>query len=218
MTDWQDGRTPEERLADRALLLLAVNFGERVGRIDNFRLMKIPFAVQYQLNREEIKSFSYRFYREGHGPISKAIYEDRDVFKDAGLVSGGSNSLRLTKLGDQLARVVTELLAENGENQEILRVVETRSQKYAALPTWEAIKAEVYAMEVEVGGLTMTVGDAPSWSDVLGKLPHSSCKSHLRMSGDLVSTLTLAFSMNPEEIEAGSRDSGLTIDQVFAVS
>lgn len=214
----QDGRTPEERLADRALLLLTLNFGERVGRIDSFRLMKIPFVVQHQLNCENIRSFSYRFFREQHGPISKAIYEDRDLLRDAGLIDGGSSCLNLTKLGDRLSRLVLNFLTEETKNNRIMHVLQTGAQRYASLSTWEAIKAEVYDLEVEIGGESIKVGDTTAWTDILEKLPADKCTNRLCLSEKLQRTLDLAFSMTPSEIEAGCRDSGLTIEQVFACS
>jgi|GEM_PF-4821712 len=212
----QDGRTSEERLIDRALLLLALNYGERVGRIDHFRLMKIPFAVQHKLNGEKLRSFSYRFFREQHGPISKAIYDDRDVLKDAGLIEGGSSRLSLTKLGDQLSRLISTFLEEEAQNERIVSVLKSGAQRYASLPTWEAIKAEIYDLEVEMNGEAVKVGDTTSWTDVLEKLPPEECAGRLIMPEKLTRTLNLAFCLSPMEIEAGCRNSGLTIEQAFA--
>ncbi len=212
----EDGRTPEERFGDRALLLLALNYGERVGRVDNFRLMKIPFAVQHQLNCERLRSFSYRFFREQHGPISKAIYSDRDALREAGLVEGGDSRLNLTKLGDRLSRVVQRFLVEESRNERIMQVLESFAQRYAALPTWEAIKAEVYDLEVCIDGEVIKVGETTAWTDILEKLPLSECAGGLVLPEKLNRTLRLAFSLTPMEIDSGCRNSGLTIEQVFA--
>jgi hypothetical protein len=213
---WQDGRNPDERLVDRALVLLAVGFGERAGRIDHFRLMKIPFAVQHELNAKGVKSFSYRFYRDDHGPISKAIYEDRDVLRDSGLLEGDEKSLHLTKLGDRLFRVITAHLVKGRHNQAVVDVLKSKAERYASLPSWEAIKGEVYELEVDAEGTPTTIREAPAYADVLSKLTPSAASARVVLPESLVFTLRLAFSLTPDEIEAGDRDSGLTLDEVFA--
>jgi hypothetical protein len=211
----QDRRTPEERLSDRALLLLALHYGEEVGRVGHFLLMKIPFTIQYKFNKQGIKTFSYSFYREGYGPISKAIYDDRDALRDAGLIEGDKKSIRLTKLGDQLAGVVLKYIVTDEQHREVVRSLEDKAQEYAAYgDNWAPIKAEVYALPVDTIFGEITIGEAPIGTDLLRKLEPSTAS--VRISDELKDTLARAFTLTPKDIEAGCTDSGLSIEEVFA--
>ncbi len=211
-----DGRSPLQQISDRALLLLGVDFGEAVGHVDEFRLMKIPFATQFKLSGEGIKGFSYCFFKYTHGPISTSIYEDRDALLTAGLLEGGKGSRRLTDLGKRLARVVLREMPEEDPNARVIRVLKEQARWIARARTWEAIKEKVYAMQVRVVGEPelMSVADV-SRCDDLEMEPERDAREFV-LPERLMMTVALALSMTPDHIRAASTDSGLTIDQVFA--
>lgn len=211
-----DGRTPLDQVSDRALLLLGVGFGEEVGRVDEFRLMKIPFSTQFKLNNEGIRSFSYRYFKYTQGPISKSIYEDRDALLTAGLLEGGTGSRRLTNLGKRLVRVVLRELPKEDPNSRVIRVLRDQARWIAQAQSWEAIKEKVYAMKVRVVGEDepMPVADVARCGDL--EMQPEGDEKEFALPERLVLTVGLALSMTPDHIRAAETDSGLTLDQVFA--
>ena len=208
-----DERDPIERLTDRALLLFTIGFGERAGRVDAFRLMKIPFVVQREFHDKNLKSFSYNFYRDRHGPISKCIYEDRDALREAGFIMGDERSLRLTKLGDRLFYALNEIPRKDKATT-ILTELESVAERYASARSWEEIKPDVYRMTIP--GTNVSVRDAALYDDILEKLPADEAAGTSHLPKAAINTMCLALSLTPEEFEAGSKDSGLTIEEVFA--
>jgi hypothetical protein len=213
----EDGRSPIDQMGDRTLLLLGIGFGVEAGRVDEFRLMKIPFTTQARLDDEGIRSFSYSYYKHNFGPISNSIYEDRDVLLKAGLIEGTTGSRRLTDLGERLQRVVLRELPRDETNTRVLRVLKEQARKIAGARTWEEIKKKLYAMKVKVVGEddVMTIADAPQFAD-LEMGPSGNYKT-FELPERLCLTVSLAFSLTPDLIKSGSTDSGLTIEQVFAV-
>src|SRR2546427_4434466 len=214
----EDGRQKEERLTDRALLLIAIGFGARCGRLDAFRLMKIPFMVQYRLNQEQVKSFSYRFYRAEHGPISKAIYDDRDMLKGAGLIQGDIESRRLTEWGKKLFGVLRKELKGQGKNDHVIDLIKDRAEKTCKESTWGRVKKQIYSLPVVVPNTegTLTIEQAEQYTDVLFKLPTKSARASLTLPQRAKDALAFALSFTPNDLEATSRDSGLTLEEVFA--
>jgi hypothetical protein len=214
----EDGRQKDERFTDRALLLMAVGFGEKCGRLDEFRLMKIPFMVQYRLNQEHVKSFSYRFYRETYGPVSKAIYEDRDMLMGAGLLEADPESRRLTAWGKKLFAVLRKELKGHGENDHVVGVIKEKAEKTCKESGWKRIKNEIYSLPVTVPNQgTITIEQAEQYTDVLFKLPAKSAKGSITLPQPAKDALSFALSLTPSDLEASSIDSGLTLEEVFAI-
>ena len=165
-----------------------------------------------------MKSFSYRFYRDNHGPVSKAIYEDRDILSGAGLLEGDYESRRLTEWGKKLFAVLRKELKGHDENDHVIDAIKERAEKTCKESSWSHVKKEIYSLPVTVPNMegTLTIEQAEQYTDVLFKLPTKSAKVSFALPQRAKDTLSFALSLTPSDLEASSRNSGLTLEEVFA--
>lgn len=198
-------RTRIQSMADRLLLLYAISRGEKCGvHFDSFKLMKIPFIAELESTKKSINTFSYRFYRYTHGPMTTEVYDDRDALTKLGLLKVEKNKAYLSDKGRSLLTSSDELFCGN---RVPCSYVDRVARDYSRL-TFGELKQKVYGMSVRVAGETLTIADAPMYSDVLDRHPRAS--NSFLLDDDWIDTLWGALNYTAEDLDSVSRIHAVT--------
>jgi hypothetical protein len=178
-------RTQVETIVDRLLLLYAIERANKYGHMDTFKLQKIPFASQLEMNNEATKGFNYSFFRYTHGPISKEIYNDGGMLHSAGLITTLKGPIKLTETGMKSFDSLKDLY---GQNLEILAYIDSAAKSYAPL-AFGPLKKRIYALQVEWCGDKWKVGKIPECTDVLTKLEGDEIRTAFKIDDDWIDSL-----------------------------
>jgi hypothetical protein len=188
-------RTEREIIIDRLLLLYAVDRANKYGSIDIFKLQKIPFASELEMNNRKLKGFNYTFFRFTHGPMTKEIYEDGGVLHTAGLISTLKEPIKLAERGQ---RVFDSLGSLYEENHRIVSYIDSAAELYAPL-SFGQVKRKIYGLTVEWSGEEWQVGDLPEHVDVLAKLKGDEAQEEFKLDDDWIDSVWGTFNYSKDE-------------------
>jgi len=190
-------RTEKETIIDRLLLLYSVKKANEYGCMDGaFKLQKIPFASELEMNNDGVKGFNYPFFRYRYGPLSKEIYADGGILHAAGIISTlKTQPIKLTDKGKEILASVSPLMEQNAE---ITNYIDAAAKMYAPL-SFGALKNKIYALSIKWGGDTWEVGEMLPYMDMLDKLEDKEARISFQIDDDWIDSLWGTLTYNEEQ-------------------
>ncbi len=188
-------RTDRETITDRLLLLYSIEQANNYGHMDMFKLQKIPFVSELNMNTEGTKGLNYTFFKWAYGPMTKEIYEDGGILHSAGLITTLKEPIRVADRG---AQVLDSLRSLYKENEGILGYIDAAARRYAPL-SFAEVKEDIYKLTVEWNGEQWEVGEIPPCADVLVKLDEDKAVRRFVLDDDWVDSLWGTFNYTEEQ-------------------
>ena len=181
-------RSAEQKACDRFLLLWLIS---KASPLDRWKLQKLPFRAEYELNKERKRNFNYEFFQYNQGPLSFEAYEDQDALKTLGMISEIVYTNEMTEEG---WKFLAEFDSVTCENKNLLDKIWTSVKHLSAMNSFELVK-DTHKMTVTWKGKTCLLEDIPPHSIILSQPDHT-C---LKMDSSTLETLVVL--LNPELIE-----------------
>lgn len=176
-------RSLEQEAVDRLLLLQLIKSGKS---LDAYKLQKLPFRLEWELQKEGRRAFNYEFFQYDQGPLSIEVYEDRDFLKEQSLISVHGYTAKITPEGEAFLSQFDGFL--DGENaavaQRLAEVVDRFSKK-----TGSELVIDTHEMMVQWGRKVVKLGDLPKHTTILAK-PE---KMALQIDASTLETLVVLF-------------------------
>lgn len=179
-------RSDREITADRLLLLYSVSKTNEYGRMEGpFKLQKIPFASELDMNTNKTRGFNYSFFRYDYGPLSKEIYDDGAELHKAGLITSLKGPIELTDEGKQIVSSLSELYRKN---EQVTDYIDGAAKKYARM-SFGRLRRHIYALQIEWAGDAWKVGEIPMHCDMMDALPYNDARVVFELDDDWVDSL-----------------------------
>lgn len=178
-------RSVEQRASDRLLLLWLIN---EASPLDRFKLQKLPFREEYELDKEGKRLFNYEFFQYDRGPISVDIYDDLDALKELKLISEEGVTIRSSSEGKNLLANFQEVFRSN---ESLLTRVSGSIRDMSKKNSYDLVR-ETHDMLVTFGGKDQKLREIPKFTTFL--IPPESTSFEV----DERSLETLIVLCNPE--------------------
>jgi uncharacterized protein YwgA len=183
MTEPSHGRTPNEWLIDKLLLLYLLNKYKINGRT---KLQKTVFFSEDSLNDKKIKAFNYNFIRWHYGEFSRELEADFKELIDNGLILEGKHIIKVTDQGQEILKQVEMIIKKNPD---IIRLINAICE-YTSKKPLDVVKTMAYTKIMRNG---VQVKDIREGVVLLNKLKESEAKSVFSIDQDWVDTLDILF-------------------------
>lgn len=120
------GRTPEEVLIDRFLLLYLLNqVPEGIG---DTALQKLGYLSQYEMQKQGHKGFNFTFIKLPYGPYSEDLSRDVEDLQDKRIITGFKH--KPTMKGINILNNFNHLIDQNITLMDKIRRVNTSYSRY----------------------------------------------------------------------------------------
>lgn len=210
-----DVRNHSDIIRDNLLLMYLIS-KTRKNDLGITKLQKLIFLVESILSNDNLRTFSYNFYRWNYGPFSKEIYKDEEALVENDLIND-SRTIQLTERGEKLLNQCEEIFEDN---KIILDKVNDIIQFYDKYSLPE-IKEIVYASKIVVDGESQTIDDIPKGRDLQINISKNEASDIFKINNDWENTLDILldseFSDSIEDaFNDSKKDSSYSHDEVFS--
>jgi len=106
-----DLRTVEQKATDRLLLLWII---KQASPLDKYKLQKLPFRTEFDMNTRNKRCFHYEFFQYNYGPFSIEVYDDHDALKELSLISESGITSEINKEGERILSEFDSVFKQNG--------------------------------------------------------------------------------------------------------
>jgi len=175
-------RSIEQKVCDKLLLLWLIKKG---SSLDAYKLQKVPFRAEYELQKEGKRAFNYEFFQYDQGPLSIEVYEDREFLREQSLISVDGFTARITPTGEKLLSEFEEVFKRN---RAVVQRLEESIRQFSKMSGAELV-ADTHDMMVRWEGRRMRIGDLPRHATILSQPRMSS----LELDSATLETLIIHF-------------------------
>ncbi len=191
-------RSFEEQVIDKLLLLYLINKTNEYGLMGGqLKLQKLPFLSELEMNSRGIKGFNYCFFRFRYGPMSKELYNDRDILSLSGMITKHP-PYALTERGKDILEQSEKVLRKNSM---ILKYIDNITKKYAATTPWELTEM-IYQIDIILAGplnKKMKIKEFHFCWDIIRGLKEGEYDQKFKISEHSIDSLHLAFNTTNED-------------------
>ena len=106
-----DLRTVEQKATDKLLLLWII---KQASPLDKYKLQKLPFRTEFDMNTRNKRCFHYEFFQYNYGPFSIEVYDDHDALKELSLISESGITSEINKEGERILSEFDSVFKQNG--------------------------------------------------------------------------------------------------------
>ena len=193
------GRTLEERLVDRLLLLYLIDQTNKIGYVGGkTRAQKLVFLSETDQQRKKLKGFNYGYVRLDYGPYSNDLNDDIALLKKEGFLCLREKSHYLTLPSNRILDLSKECL---DRNTKILAPIDKIVQKWARKKTEELLKSVYRRKALYHPQKTIKALRKPTI--LLKRQSEEEVAQTFRLTESEVATLEILF--DPEAVESLER-------------
>jgi len=182
------GRTYDERLIDRLLLLFTIGDlnmrGIYPGRV---KLQKLVFLSEREMLGLRIKGFNYNFIKLDIGPYSDELSRDLELLQERNLIvyDKERSVFILTDKGRDLLMKLSDVIRENKDILSIIRHV-NEEHGYKSL---DELLDHVYSLKRPLKGKKIPIRDIPPRTPLLKRIREEKAKQTFKIGAEALEIL-----------------------------
>jgi len=183
------GRTHDERLIDRLLLLYAIEDLNKRKICPNYvKIQKLIFLSERRMLGQRIKGFNYNFIKLDIGPYSDELRHDIELLLNKGLIlyDREIGGFILTEKGRALLMKLSNVICENDD---ILSIVRSVNEEWGCKSINELLDY-VYSLKRPLKGKKVLIRDVPHRTPLLRRMKESRAKKVFKIDTVALEILT----------------------------
>jgi len=192
------GKSLEERLVDRLLLLHLVDYLDKVGAsVHETKLQKLVFLAERELLGNRIKGFNYNFVRLDFGPFSWELRKDVQKLLESNMLKDDPS--RGYILTDKARRILSRFRRFRKEYADVLEFLEKTAEKYGKMPLTDLL-AYVYGLSRPLKGPKVPIGELKHRTPILRRMSVKRAIKVVKLSEDEYELLAVLTDPELEEV------------------
>lgn len=210
-----DIRNQSDIVLDNVLLMYLISKTKN-DDLGITKLQKLIFLVESILSSENVRTFSYNFYKWNYGPFNKEIYKDEGALVENDFIMDSPN-IQLTERGKTLLKYCDELFEEN---KSVLKKIDHVIENYDPY-SLKQIKEIVYEIKIMINGKSQTIDEIPKGNDLHINISKKDASDTFKIKREWENTLDILLDSEfsdslIEALDSSKEDNSYSHDEVFS--